>query len=220
MRARDRILQTLANEGPLCDDCLSVRAKVRPRQAVNQNARSLEGEGRLTRFSDRCPHCRSQKLVNFPENTETLRQTRADDTPLQERQDRPWYWEGTVQAHIVSYLRSQGSDVLSMADTQSRERGKDIVARSSDGKLLWVSVKGYPETSQHVQARHWFAGAIFDLTLYRDEDADVDLAIGLPAGFTTYENLSKRVRWLRCALPFSILWVSEDGAVSDEAPRT
>ena len=221
MRVRDRVLQTLANEGPLCDDCLSVRANVHPRQTVNVNARSLQGEGRLTRSTDRCPRCRSQKIVNFPENAERLSQTRvADDSTPQEKQDRPWFWEGTVQAHIVSYLCSQGSEVLSLADTQSRERGKDIVAQSPDGRLLWISVKGYPERSQHVQARHWFSGAIFDLILYRDENSDADLAIGLPAGFTTYENLACRVHWLRRELPFSILWVSEDGTVSHEPPRT
>lgn len=101
-----------------------------------------------------------------------------------------------------------------MADTESRAQGKDIVAISQDGKELWVSVKGYPENSPNNQARHWFSSAVFDLVLYRGQNPDVSLAIGLPEGFSTYKGLIPRIRWLQDSMPFKIYWVAESGKVS------
>ena len=126
--------------------------------------------------------------------------------------DKPWYWEGNVQDSIVAHLESEGWKILSSADTSTREAGKDIVA-TKDGQELWVSVKGYPVKSANTQARHWFSHALFDLVLYRDENPDVRLAIGLPAGFVTYQNLIPRVSWLRKNLPFEVITASEDGEV-------
>lgn len=99
------------------------------------------------------------------------------------------------------------------ANTASREQGIDIEAES-DGRLLWVSVKGFPTLSPHVQARHWFAGAVLDLVLYREQRKDVNLALGLPSGFKTHANLAARVTWLRASTPFLISWVDERGRVT------
>jgi hypothetical protein len=82
--------------------------------------------------------------------------------------------------------------VHSAADTASKQPGKDIIAFTADRRPLWVTVKGFPDKSKHVQARHWFAGALHDLTRYRDEDSKAVLAMGLPHGFKTYEGLLKR----------------------------
>lgn len=70
--------------------------------------------------------------------------------------DREWTWEGNVQSAIATHLTSRGYKISSAADTASREAGKDLEARGPDGKLLWVSVKGWPEKSVNTQARHWF----------------------------------------------------------------
>ena len=123
-----------------------------------------------------------------------------------------------MQARIAAHLESQGLSVVSTADTATREAGKDLIARTPGSAELWVSVKGYPERSSHTQARHWFSHAIFDLVMYRDEDSDVTLAIGLPDGYSTYRNLVGRVTWLRKQLPFWVFWVSEDGQVRCEDP--
>jgi hypothetical protein len=90
------------------------------------------------------------------------------------------------------------------------------VAADGRDRELWISVKGYPESSAYVQARHWFAGAVFDLILYRDEDTEVALAVAFPADFKTFITLAKRTRWLRQAMPFSIFWVHESGEVTME----
>jgi hypothetical protein len=87
---------------------------------------------------------------------------------------------------------------------------------SRDGNELWISVKGYPEKSHHVQARHWFSGALFDLILYHGENPKARLGIALPDDFTTYENLVPRIKWLKESMPFQIYWVNESGSVRVE----
>lgn len=136
-----------------------------------------------------------------------------DPTIEASNDERPWYWEGTVQEKVSAHLQSAGYKVTKTADTNSREAGKDIEAVGPDGKPLWISVKGFPESSRHTPARHWFSGALFDMILYREESKSVDLAIALPDGFTTYRNLAARIRWFRKSVPMTIFWVEESGEV-------
>ena len=93
--------------------------------------------------------------------------------------DRPWYWEGNVQARIVEFLKSQGASVHASTDTASREQGKDIVAVDPEGQTIWITVKGFPEKSRNVQTRHWFAGALLDLARYRDKSRNACFGDGL-----------------------------------------
>ncbi len=216
MSIRDKLKSTLKTSGPMCDDCLSSSAFVKPRQTVNARCRELETAGELIRKTDQCPQCKGTKIVNRllaekeipPKRTHVV--SESPGTMLDNK--RPWYWEGNVQAKIVEYLVSSGWEILTSADTATREAGKDIVA-TKNGKELWVSVKGWPKKSQNVQARHWFSGAIFDLVLYKDLGPNVLLAIGIPGGFSTYQNLIGRVLWLRKNLPFEVITVSEEGKV-------
>jgi hypothetical protein len=144
-----------------------------------------------------------------------LAEKKASPAPLPDS-IRTWCWEGRIQDRIVEYLRSRGFEITGTANTHVRESGKDIQAKSSDGAILWISVKGYPEKSSYTQARHWFAELLFDLILYRAESADAQLGIGLPYGFTTYRNLAARIDWFKQSLPFQFYWVHEDGTVTTE----
>ncbi len=132
---------------------------------------------------------------------------------------RPWYWEGNVQARLVAWLAGQGYTIVGVADTASRERGPDIAAIEPGGKRLWVGVKGYPKGTERtpptVQARHWFAHAIFEALLCRDNDHDVSLAVAFP-DFPRYRNLASRMTWIRGSLPLPIYWVTETGDVTVE----
>lgn len=114
------------------------------------------------------------------------------------------------------YLRTRGYAIQAVADTAARTAGKDIVAVDPAGRQLWVSVKGYPDKSKHVQARHWFAGAVFDIVLYRNETTAPQLAAAFPDGFTTYHALAARMAALRAVMPFTIYWVAESGEVRVE----
>ena len=54
------------------------------------------------------------------------------------------------------------------------------------------------------------------MALYRQEDAEVELAMAFPAGFATYENLIKRMGALRSGLSFRVFLVREDGSVTED----
>lgn len=226
MSIRDKVLSTLARSGEMCDDCLSSSTAVKPRQSINICCRSLEASDLLSRSRRMCPRCKTIKLVNVLRDNGSSTTTsdafrsavsasivdRSRGDPISP-ESKPWYWEGNVQERIKAYLMTSGWQIISSADTASRAAGKDIVATKA-AETLWVSVKGWPEKSANVQARHWFSGALFDLVVYRTENETVRLAVGLPNGFATYRNLLPRVRWLQERLPFKVFLVSEVGEVS------
>jgi hypothetical protein len=177
---------------------------------VNAVGRALASQGLVARARGQCPRCAGLKIVSRllagpPAVT-------SDRPPA----DRPWTWEGNIQAAIVRRLSENGYHILRVSDTDTREQGKDIVARTADGQQCWISVKGLPASSVNVQARHWFAGALFDMILYRQENPDVRIGIGLPDGVPTYLNLARRVTWFKQASGFTFYWVSEDGRVREE----
>lgn len=212
------ILSSLSSE-EICDDCLSETSGVKPRQTVYAICRDLHKESSILRHQAKCHRCRKVKLSNRLSDKSLTEIETAATSPakvVSHDEQSPWFWEGNVQAKVISYLVQNGCSIRSAADTASRAQGKDIVALAPDGRQLWISVKGFPEKSPNTQARHWFSGAIFDLVLYRGESSEVSLAIALPDGFITYANLSPRISWLKDTMPFEIYWVSENGEVRVE----
>lgn len=212
---RDKVLSALSSS-KLCDDCLSVTSGVTPRQTVNAISRELSAEELVFRHYGKCDHCHKAKIVNRQSETVLTKRETAASTQIpsaKSESTKAWYWEGNVQDRVVTYLTLNGYTIRSVADTASREAGKDIVAVAPDGSELLVSVKGYPEKSSNVQARHWFSGAVFDLVLYRGESPNVRLALALPGGFATYTNLLPRIAWLKQSMQFQVFWVYENGKV-------
>ena len=221
MTHRDTILVFLASaNGPVCDDCLSIRTGISPRQTTNLNCRRMEKANQIKRCEAMgCHYCRTEKICNillknavvFPNPPVPLSKT---DDP-----HKLWHWEGNIQDRLVTWLEQKGWTIRSAADTAAKTAGKDIIVEC-DGRTLWISVKGYPrgtpKTNSATQARHWFCHALFDLVLYRDESDSAELALGLPDGFVTYPNLADRVTWLRAHLPFTIYWVSKTGKVRSQ----
>jgi hypothetical protein len=107
---------------------------------------------------------------------------------------------------------------MSVADTASRQKGKDIEAVKAS-RLLWVSVKGYPQgtekTRPSTQAGHWFKQAVFDILEYRGEDTEAELALALP-DFPRYRSLAESIDWLKPKARFTYYWVQESGEVIKE----
>jgi len=62
----ERIIEQLKAISPaaLCDDCLSERSGVEPRQQVNQICRHLASQGKVLRKQDQCSQCGGNKIVN------------------------------------------------------------------------------------------------------------------------------------------------------------
>lgn len=221
MTAKEKILIALSSApGPICDDCLVPLAQLTHRQNAYQSCPNLASRGLIGRGKGRCIRCGKQKNVSWNRSVTAPPQpfvAPAAAAASLAVDGRPWHWEGYIQAQIVNYLQSQGYEIQRTADTAARTHGRDIEARSPNGEALWISVKGYPESSPGVQARHWFAGALFDLVLYRHESSTAHLALGLPDGYTTYLNLARRSQWLQRTMPFAIYWISETGAVRVES---
>lgn len=232
MTRQDRLLLTLGTGRRLCDDCLSDISGVKPRQSVYQACSSLRDQGLLTRMTEKCESCNRMKITNALANQANLSNATASPPKFEQPValriaekptstiDRPWYWEGRVQSQIVRFLRASNITVVFEANTVSREPGKDIEAIDADGSVLWVTVKGFPAKSQNTQARHWYAGVLLDLALYRNENGAAKLAIGLPRGFSTYENLVRRtidtLKFLAC----DIFWADANGDVTRESAKT
>ena len=168
MTIQDRILAYLAEHpGGVDDDTITIALGLLSRQQANQRCRRLEQFGVITR------RVVNGKIRNFLNpNVELPR--KEGRNPNEALTDRPWFWEGHVQAAVVRYLGSTGYQIVLEADTASKQQGKDIVAVCPSGETLWVSAKGYPvgtvRTSPRNQARHWFGHAMFDLIQWHGID--------------------------------------------------
>jgi len=200
------------------DDMLARNLNLRARQQANSRCRQLEEEGLVERRKVR------GKIHNFWAGGEGGGVRRKSHSAPQKKKKEPtdyhdaWYWEGNVQATVVGYLAGQGYSVMSVADTASRQRGKDIEA-VKDGKPVWVSVKGYPrgteKTNPTTQASHWFKQAVFDILEYRGEDSSAELGLALP-DFPRYRDLAARITWLQPLAKFTYYWVQDSGEVKAE----
>ncbi len=206
---------------PVCTRCLTAVTGISNEGRVRQLCRGLRDAGWIERAPGQCRSCGKRfPQVNFPLSHETLQIEEARQRPRADS-GHEWYWEGHVQEALIKHLRNNGWIISSFADTASHKRGKDIVALSSTGQEMWVSVKGYPErragkrTSPSTQGRHWFSMAIFDMVQYRQENPSVALAVAFPGGFMTYVNYIKRVEWLKTATPFQVYWIDEHGKVTE-----
>jgi len=139
-----------------------------------------------------------------------------------------WFWEGNVQAAIVSTLTAVGWLIELVADTASRAQGTDIVA-TRDGRRLHIEVKGYPSdtyargeqqgqpkpTHPATQARVWFAGALLKAAVLRNDHPLDMVVIGLPS-FPTYRTLADRVTLTLIGGDIGMIWVDEAGRVNFE----
>lgn len=197
------------------DDQLARNLNLSARQQANSRCRELEEEGLVQRRKVR------GKIHNFwigGEGKGVTRSVTPVKAPALEQKatkKENWFWEGNVQAQVVSYLAGQGYQIMSVADTASRQRGKDIEAENN-GKTVWISVKGYPEgttkTQPSTQAGHWFKQAVFDILEYRGENTDVELGLAIP-DFPRYRNLADKIRWLQPVAEFTYYWVEDSGNV-------
>ncbi len=127
---------------------------------------------------------------------------------------RAWSWEGNVQQVFVAHLTADGWEIITAADTASRESGPDVVARRG-GRELIVEVKGYPDAARSsvaTQARHYAAGALLTVLLAWADHPQANVGLVFPDA-TTYRNLVRRLRTPLERLDVSVWFVHEDGRV-------
>jgi hypothetical protein len=136
-----------------------------------------------------------------------------------------WYWEGNVVEAIARFLTQDGWDVISKADTHSKERGVDIHARKN-GRSLLVEVKGFPSkmyrdarragehkpTNPNNQAQQWYSHALLKAVRLQTKHPEAAVALGLP-DFPRYRTLFEETRGGLQKLGVALLTVRETGEV-------
>jgi len=217
MAAREKMLAALiAADSPVCDDCIWELAGLSSRQRAYQTGQQLQAVGALSRGDGTCAVCAKYKTVSRPTGQPIPAPATTMETDVA---DRPWHWEGNVQAALVESLSAEGWSILNTANTATKEAGVDVIARDPAGAEWWISVKGYPEeratkaTRPAVQARHWFSHAMFDVAMYRTERADVRIGVAIPGPYITYERLFEKSRWLQRTAPYTLFTVHQSGRV-------
>jgi hypothetical protein len=195
------------------DDSLTIALNLKARQQANSRCRRLEAYGIVTR---RQIKGKIHNFLNADAPLHLIQETRT----VVAIGEAPWFWEGNIQAAVVTYLENLKHSISFAANTATRQQGKDIIAIDGSGQTLWISVKGYPvgtpKTNPSTQARHWFSHALFDLILWRGESRTASVALALPDK-KTYRNFIGRVEWFLEEVSASIYWVSQDGRVSVES---
>lgn len=217
MTRKEEMLHELRQRGePLCDDCVSSRARFPWRQIANQLGRALAAEQRCERARGPCSDCGKVKLVNRIGSGEAVLPVGlpfAGAGPT----DPPWYREGEVQRRLLDWLTASGFVILRSADTVPTAAGEEILAVAPDGREVWITCRGYPagtgRTRPQTQAGHRFSQAMLDVVRFRTARPGAVLGVGLPDGFTAYEALARSVEWLRKTAPFTFYWVAADGSV-------
>lgn len=145
--------------------------------------------------------------------------------------ERPWSWEGHVQAALAKHLEADGWSVRSTANTELKAPGIDLLAEKGH-RWLAVEVKGYPNTTYDHgpkqglpkptqptnQARQWFSHALLGMMLLRHRRPDAEIAICFP-DFQTYRSLAERTRLSFELLGFGVYFVEPDGRVRLDVPH-
>ena len=136
-----------------------------------------------------------------------------------------WHTEANVQAAVVAALAGRGWKIRSVANTQLKERGVDVIAEH-DSVTAGIEVKGFPgrayadpsragqvkPTAPSTQAGHWFAQAILAAMRLRGREPAWRSVIALP-DFPRYRKLhAETVRSLEAAR-IEVWWVHADGSV-------
>lgn len=139
------------------------------------------------------------------------------------RYETQWFWEGNVQAAVRDQLASEGWYIVTQADPLTHAPGIDLHMKRNDESLL-IEVKGYPwdryargpragrakPTPPTTQARHWFAQALMQVVMRKQEYPDASIAMALP-DFPTYRSLIRRCRRAIDALGIRIFLVTGQG---------
>jgi hypothetical protein len=149
------------------------------------------------------------------------------DQPRKSDQDDPWFWEGNVQAAVVSDLAANGWRIRRVANTATSEHGVDIEADRSGERLL-IEVKGYPgatyargprngdlkTTPAAAQARAYFSSALLSGLIMGAEAPAARIVLAFP-DVATYHHLARRVVAPLVAAGIELWLIGEQGTVTD-----
>ena len=217
---RDDIVELLRGHPAGLSDAEIANRLGKLHQQVNQRCRQMASEGVLVRDSA------SGVIINriLPAPSEVIVPSGNEPTPSgAPAAASTWPHESAVQAALVSWLAREHWQILRVADTETRERGVDVIAKQRDTRLE-VEVKGYPATTYlrgakagepkptnpGLQASHWLANAILKAMRLRGGDANTRVAIALP-DMPRYESLLHEIDKSLQGARIEAWLISEDG---------
>ncbi|GAA1157843.1 hypothetical protein GCM10009630_65030 [Kribbella jejuensis] len=190
MTIRDDVLQLLqSNEEGMTDAQLAAELG-KLHQQINSRCRQLAAEGLIVRDSS------SGVILNRLRSAAPAAPGGHAPEPSTEQASGPargWPHESAVQGALVGWLARDGWRILRVADTETQERGTDVIAERNGTRLL-VEVKGYPGTTYArgakagqakptpptLQASHWLAAALLKAMRMRGADTDARVAVAMP----------------------------------------
>jgi hypothetical protein len=137
-----------------------------------------------------------------------------------------WHTEAKVQAMVVKYLVREGWQIVSEADTATRQRGIDIVAARANEELA-IEVKGFPgrgfadprragerkRARPSTQATGWYGRAVLAAMLTRSRRPHARSVIALP-DFPRYRTLFKETAGSLQKCNIEVWWVGENSDVA------
>jgi hypothetical protein len=145
--------------------------------------------------------------------------------PHETPSDPDWYTEAKIQSLVVSHLVSEGWSITSVADTATRARGIDVVARRGD-QMIGVEVKGYPTRDYEdparkgerkpshpsAQAATYFAQAVLSAMRLRTSRPEL-LNVSAVPDFPRYRTLAEETRSSLIACGIDVWFVADDGSI-------
>jgi hypothetical protein len=225
MTVADQVLNALrGNTAGLTDaELAALLSKRHPH--INMTCRRLAADGLIVRDGS------LGSVVNRLAHDVPLRtSTELVMPPTADPMDGDWARESNVQSRVVTHLAREGWQIISMANTASRERGVDITAER-DGTRLLAEVKGWPSTIYErgdragqrkpthptLQATHWFAEGLTTL-IRRGAGLSTRLALALPDK-PRYRTLLAEAGWAIQRMEIIVYLVEADAAVNTWEPE-
>jgi Holliday junction resolvase-like predicted endonuclease len=136
-----------------------------------------------------------------------------------------WFWEGNVVEALAKHLEREGWQIVSKANTHSKERGVDLHAAKDETTLL-VEAKGYPSTAYRdpkragqlkptnpsLQAQQWYSHALLKVMRLQTKHPDALVALAFPE-FPRYRTLFEETEGGLRKLGVAMLTVNASGTV-------
>jgi hypothetical protein len=84
------------------------------------------------------------KIRNFPNLTASL--VEEQSKPSSQPDEQPWHWEGHVQAAVVRHIQTLGFRIEFVANTATKQRGKDVIAIAPSGQTSATTIAPHAST--------------------------------------------------------------------------
>lgn len=144
---------------------------------------------------------------------------------------KQWPWEGAVQNVFADVLLQHGWEIESLANTATKARGVDMLARKAD-RSLGAEVKGYPSvgyedparagetkrSSPSGQARNWYAKGVLAALMLREAQPERASLLVLPDA-PRYRDLLTATRTGLTAAEVHVVLLRRDGLIDCESWR-